>query len=138
MYSSRSRAPRSSWIGTKEEFQLFPLWCVPYRRVRVYEWIADGFAQRMPGGEYAELFLDIAIYGMKQRGDRNYHKIMEDKLRELGGIKTLISHNYYTEEEFWTIWNRENYSEAKALADPHNVFRDLYTKTCRAMQGLPG
>jgi hypothetical protein len=75
---------------------------------------------------------------MKQLGDRNYHKIMEAKLRELGGIKTLISHNYYTEEEFWTIWNRENYSKAKAVADPRNVFRDLYTKTCKVTQGLPG
>jgi hypothetical protein len=50
-------------------------------------------------------------------------------------MKTLISHNYYAEDEFWRTWNRPNYERAKALADPNNVFRDLYTKTCRAAQG---
>ena len=83
-----------------------------------------------------ELWVDLAIYGMKQRGDRNYHKLMEDKLRQLGGIKTLISHNYYTPDEFWATWNRENYQAVKALTDPENVFRDLYTKTCKAAMGV--
>ena len=57
------------------------------------------------------------------------------KLFELGGVKTLISHNYYTEDEFWRTWNRPNYERVKAIADPHNIFRDLYTKTCKAAQG---
>ena len=60
---------------------------------------------------------------------------IEEKLFELGGMKTLISHNYYAEDEFWRTWNRPNYQRAKAVADPNNVFRDLYTKTCRAAQG---
>ena len=50
-------------------------------------------------------------------------------------MKTLISHNYYDENEFWRIWNKPNYERAKAIGDPHNIFRDLYTKTCRAAQG---
>ena len=61
---------------------------------------------------------------------------MEEKLLELGGLKTLISRNHYSEREFWTIWNKENYDRIKAVTDPENVFRDLYTKTCRAAQGL--
>ena len=35
--------------------------------------------------------------------------MIEEKLRELGGIKTLISHNYYSRDEFWSIWNKRNY-----------------------------
>jgi FAD/FMN-containing dehydrogenase len=116
----------------EREFDYFPLWCVPYRRVRDYEWIDESFYQNMDD----ELFLDLAIYGMKQTGDRNYHKLMEDKLRELGGIKTLISHNYYSESEFWQTWNKPNYDKVKAITDPHNVFRDLYTKTCKAAMGV--
>ncbi|MCA1828736.1 MAG: FAD-binding oxidoreductase [Myxococcales bacterium] len=118
------------WYG--REFRHFPLWCVPYRRPRDYEWVAPDVFSRSPDA----LWVDLAIYGMKQRGDRNYHKLMEQKLRELGGIKTLISHNYYTPDEFWQTWNRENYFEVKALTDPDNVFRDLYTKTCKAAMGV--
>jgi FAD/FMN-containing dehydrogenase len=113
------------------EFAHFPLWCVPYRLARPYPWLSDDFARRT----HDDLFLDLAIYGMEQPGTRNYHKLMEDKLQEIGGIKTLISHNYYAEADFWRTWNRPNYEAAKARTDPRNVFRDLYAKTCRAMQG---
>lgn len=118
-----------AWYG--EVFHFYPLWCVPYKRVRDYEWLSEGFYKNLED----ELFLDLAIYGMKQRGDINYHAVMEQKLLELGGMKTLISHNYYSEEDFWKTWNRENYARVKAVVDPDNVFRDLYAKTCRAAMG---
>jgi FAD/FMN-containing dehydrogenase len=112
-------------------FQFYPLWCVPYRRVRDYEWLDESFYRTLPD----PLFLDLAIYGMRQRGPVNYHRVMEEKLRELGGIKTLIAHNYYGEDEFWSIWNKPNYDAVKAITDPDNRFRDLYTKTCKAVMG---
>ena len=42
----------------------FPLWCVPYRRVHDYEWLSDEYWQGLDD----RLMVDIAIYGMKQRG----------------------------------------------------------------------
>lgn len=116
----------------EQEFQYYPLWCVPYRRVRDYEWLDESFYD----GLQDELFVDLAIYGMRQRGDKNYHRVMEEKLQEIGGIKTLIAHNYYAEDEFWTIFNKPNYDAVKAITDPDNLFRDLYTKTCRAAMGV--
>jgi FAD/FMN-containing dehydrogenase len=125
-----SRVP--AFLGWYErEFQFYPLWVVPYRRVRDYEWIDASFY----AGLEDDLFLDLAIYGMEQRGDRNYYRLMEEELRALGGIKTLIAHNYYSEEEFWSIWNKANYDQIKARTDPDNRFRDLYAKTCRAAMG---
>ena len=55
---------------------------------------------------------------------------------EIGGIKTLISGNYYSELDFWKIWNKKNYYEIKRVTDPNNIFRDLYTKTCKTTRGL--
>lgn len=60
---------------------------------------------------------------------------IEDGLQRVNGIKTLISHTYYDEETFWRNFYKDRYTEAKRLADPRGVFRDLYTKTCRASQG---
>jgi hypothetical protein len=117
------------WVRTCD---FFPLWAVPYRRVHDYEWLADGFYERMTD----DMFLDIAVYGMKQPEGQNYHRLIEEKLRELGGIKTLISHNYYGEDEFWQIFNKRNYDAVKAITDPKNLFRDLYTKTCKAAMGI--
>ena len=47
-----------------------------------------------------------------------------------------VSYNYYTEAEFWSTWNKATYDAVKAITDPDNRFRDLFTKTCRAAMGL--
>jgi FAD/FMN-containing dehydrogenase len=124
--------PFMDWY--EREVGHFPLWCVPYKRVHDYEWLDESFYQDL----HDELFVDLAIYGMEQPDGKNIHRMIEEKLRELGGVKTLISHNYYSKEEFWSIWNKRNYDRVKAITDPDNVFRDLYTKTCRAAMGLAG
>ena len=113
------------------DFGHFPLWVVPYARVHDYEWLTEGFWAKLSD----TLMIDIAIYGMKQRGNANYYRLMEEKLQEINGIKTLISYNYYTEDEFWRIFNRRNYDAVKAITDPDNIFRTLYEKTCRAAMG---
>jgi FAD/FMN-containing dehydrogenase len=118
------------WYGKSFEFK--PLWVVPYKRVRDYEWISNDFF----AGIDDEMFIDIAIYGLKQRAGRNYYREIEEELARINGIKTLISHNFYGEDEFWKIWNRKNYDAVKSITDPKNLFRDLYTKTCKAYQGL--
>ncbi|MEA1987315.1 MAG: FAD-binding oxidoreductase [Candidatus Marinimicrobia bacterium] len=116
----------------KKEVNHFPLWCVPYKFVRGYEWISTDFLNKMKDN----LVLDLAIYGMKKRYDKNYYKIIEDELMNIGGIKTLISNNYYSESDFWKIWNKQNYDKVKQKTDPNNIFRNLYTKTCKTMMGL--
>jgi FAD/FMN-containing dehydrogenase len=116
----------------RREVDFFPIWCVPYRRVSDYPWLADSFWAELED----PLFLDLAFYGMRQPGHRNIHREIELKLRELGGIKTLISHNYYSRDEFWSIYNKRNYDAVKRIVDPHDQFRDLYEKTCRAAMGI--
>lgn len=115
------------------EFHFFPLWCVPYRRVRDYEWLDPRFYAGMSD----DLFLDLAVYGMKQRAGSNDYRVLEEKLLELGGLKTLISHNHFTEDEFWSVWNRANFDRVKARTDPDNLFRNLYEKTRAAPAAAP-
>ncbi|MBI2070088.1 MAG: FAD-binding oxidoreductase [Elusimicrobia bacterium] len=116
----------------KREINFFPLWCVPYRAVRKYEWLSPEFFKKTKD----ELFLDLAVYGMKKSGDKDCYKLIEDKLMSIGALKTLISTNYYSEEDFWKTWNKPNYAQVKRATDPNNTFRDLYTKTCKTMRGL--
>ncbi|MBN2542174.1 FAD-binding oxidoreductase [bacterium] len=115
----------------RHEIDFFPLWCVPYK-ARNYEWIAPRFFSKTND----ELYIDLAIYGLKKRSDKNFYKMLEEELLKIGGVKTLISENYYNESDFWKIWDKENYYKVKQQTDPNNFFRDLYTKTCRTMIGL--
>jgi hypothetical protein len=112
----------------------YPLWVVPYRRVRDYEWLSKGFY----AGVADTLFIDLAIYGMKQPKGRNVYREIEEELPRVNGLKTLISYNYYRADEFWTIYNRENYLAVKRVTDPEGIFRDLYDKTCHAVRGSHG
>lgn len=115
----------------EKEVNFFPLWCVPYKIVRKYEWVSEKLFAKTND----ELFLDIAIYGLSKK-DKNYYRMFEEKLMDIGGIKTLISGNFYSEQEFWETWNKKNYDEVKQKTDPNNIFRNLYTKTCKTMRGL--
>ena len=116
----------------RDSIDFFPLWCVPYRRVRDYEWIDPGVFGHLED----ELFVDIAIYGCKQAPGRNYYREIEEALARMNSVKTLISYNYYSPEEFWRTFNKPNYDAVKEITDPENVFRDLYTKTVLAARGL--
>jgi FAD/FMN-containing dehydrogenase len=116
----------------QEEIGHFPLWCVPYRRVHDYEWLSPNFW----ASQQDALFVDLAIYGHKQPSGRNLYREIEEELVRVNGIKTLISYNYYDPDVFWTIWNKPSYLAVKKLTDPDNLFRDLYSKTCRIPRGL--
>jgi hypothetical protein len=108
-----------------EEFNYFPLWIVPYRIPRRYDWINEKFMEEIKD----ELFIDCAVYGLRQNSKKDYYKIMDRKLLELKGIKTLISHNSYDPETFWQIYDKAKYDRVKKITDPQNIFRDLYQKT---------
>lgn len=120
-----------NWFN--KEIKHYPLWYVPYKIVRKYEWINEETFNKNPN---EELFLDIAIYGMKTANKEKCYRDIEEELSKIGGIKTLISNNFYKEEEFWNIWNKDNYDKVKNTTDPNNIFRNLYTKMCKTTQGL--
>ncbi len=122
--------PFFDWYRGAIDF--YPLWCVPYRRVRDYEWIAKGYFDDVND----PLFVDLAIYGLTQPANRNLYAEIEVELERVHGIKTLISYNYYDQETFWRIWNKPNYDAVKSIMDPTNVFRDLYSKTVLLPRGI--
>lgn len=109
----------------------FPLWVVPYRRVKDYPWLDPSFFEGLDD----DMFVDLAIYGAEQPPGRNLYREIEEVLPRLGGIKTLISHNFYDRDEFWRIFHRAAYDAVKRRTDPDDLLRDLWTKTCRASQG---
>ena len=103
----------------------WPLWIVPYRLPRPYPWVSPAQQARTGG----DLYIDCAVYGKRNDDPRiNYYKALEEKTFELGGIKTLISENYYDERRFWEIYDRAAWDTVKRRTDPGNLFRDLYKK----------
>ncbi len=58
----------------------------------------------------------------------HFNRLIEHKVRELGGIKSLYSESYFAEDEFWSIFDRVAYERLKARYDPERRLGDLYGK----------
>jgi len=59
----------------------------------------------------------------------HFNRLVERKVLELGGIKSLYSDSYFTPEEFWATYDRAAYAALKAKYDPKRVFKNIYEKT---------
>jgi FAD/FMN-containing dehydrogenase len=108
----------------EQDMGFYPLWVVPYRVPRQYPWLSNEHVTRM--GD--DLFIDCAVYGMKNNGATDASPRLEELTYDLDGIKALIGRNHYSAERFWSIYNRPNYSSAKKELDPNGAFPDLYAK----------
>ena len=62
----------------------------------------------------------------RERGFVN--RSIERKVTALGGVKSLYSDSYFSEDAFWSIYNRPAYAALKARYDPRGTLGDLYTK----------
>ncbi len=109
----------------ERSFDYWPLWLVPYRMSKKYGWINPRHAVAMND----DLFVDCAVYGKRNnRRDIDYSQLLEQKTYELHGIKTLISENHHSREQFWQIFNRPAYEAAKQRMDAAGLQPDLYDK----------
>ena len=112
---------------TYDSFGIFPLWLCPLmatpgpdfhpRALRHREGmqeISGPSTTKAPGGE--ELLLNIGLWGPgpQARGPFvDLNKRLEAKLLELGGTKWLYAHTYYSEDEFWRIYDKKWYDELR-------------------------
>jgi len=108
------------------EIGILPIWLCPIRAPAS----APAFTlyPLEPGRLYVNFgFWDVVSErAVHPRGHRN--RLIEAKVRELGGLKSLYSDSYYTQDEFWRIFDRDAYRELKARYDPRGAFGDLYAK----------
>jgi hypothetical protein len=116
------------WSWYRDEVDFWPLWIVPYRPPRLYPWVGPSVRERWSD----DLFIDCAIYGAPN-GDRDVDLSarLEEVVYELGGIKTLIGRNHYSERRFWEVYDRDAYAAAKKRLDPDGLFPDVYDKLGR-------
>jgi FAD/FMN-containing dehydrogenase len=61
-------------------------------------------------------------------GAGHFNRMIEQKVVELGGIKSLYSDSYFPEHEFARLYGGDAYKALKAKYDPGGVFPGLYAK----------
>ncbi len=94
---------------TTEAFNIWPLWLCPLKPTP-HPTINPPPAS---GNGVSELLLNVGLWGPcpTKRQDKfvALNRDLESKLVELGGEKALYAHTFYTEDEFWRIYDRDWY-----------------------------
>lgn len=76
------------------------------------------------------LYVNFGFWGTvpSNRPAGHYNRLIEKKVVELEGKKSLYSSSYFSEGEFWEIYNFPAYDRLKKKYDPDGSLRDLYSK----------
>lgn len=109
---------------TDQTFNIYPLWLCPLRQSP-----QPTFHPHTKEDEQEHL-LNVGLWGNGPSDHDAFvriNQLLENKLRELGGMKWLYAHTYYSAKEFWSIYGSEWYdnlrSKYKAASLP-----DVYQK----------
>jgi len=69
-----------------------------------------------------------AVATAKNMPPGHFNRLVENKVSQLGGIKSLYSDAYFGEDEFWSIYDGNSYHRLKQKYDPDNRLKGLYQK----------
>lgn len=76
------------------------------------------------------LYVNFGFWGTVPTNEPSgyYNRLIEKKVRELDGKKSLYSTSYFSQDEFWELYNRPEYNRLKERYDPVGRLPDLYEK----------
>lgn len=109
-------SPFVDWIN--ERFQIYPQWLCPLDAGGAGGGLNPHAKSSALNSESAdavavtrqkELILNIGVWGPSPGEPVATNRAIEAKLLELRGMKWLYAQTFYTEEEFWSIYDKESY-----------------------------
>ena len=79
-----------------------------------------------------EWYINFGFWDVKRTREAHpaghFNRLIERKVIELGGIKSLYSDSFFSVEEFRRYYGGEDYRALKAKYDPQGAFPELYEK----------
>lgn len=109
------------WID--EEFSIYPLWLLPTA--------IDDEPKLSPSHLDAEFGVNVGIWGTPQTDVpiENAKQMLEDKATEIGARKTLYAHQFFSEDTFWSIYDKEWYDDLRKDYGAADAFPSVYENT---------
>ena len=110
----------------QHEIGLAPVWICPFK---AYD---PGRRSPLFPTDPSALYVNFGFWDLKstraahEKG--HFNRLIEHRLAELGGIKSLYSDSYYRPEEFWALYNKTAYDKLKSKYDPKGRLSDIYRK----------
>tara|TARA_R110002003_G_scaffold2382_2_gene24236 strand:+ start:14907 stop:16046 length:1140 start_codon:yes stop_codon:yes gene_type:complete len=120
---------------TDERTGIWPLWLCPVKSAPQDE---RSFSQGNNIND--DILLDVGIWDLGPANSPAFIKLNRDfeaKVTELGGMKCLYAHAYYTEEEFWRIYDEKKYGELRRRYHAESL-PSVFDKVKVDLQGVAG
>ncbi|OAG10579.1 FAD-binding domain-containing protein [Paraphaeosphaeria sporulosa] len=103
-------------------YGIYPLWLCPVRKDgRSSMGHPRSFSGEVPGktlgAVYEGAYINVGVWGPYPSDEAEYvraNREIEAKARSLGGLKWLYSRVFYTEDEWWSIYDKERYEVLRA------------------------
>lgn len=109
----------------QREIGILPIWVCPVRPYR-----EDARFTLFP--MQAQLYVNFGFWDVVRRRHEfapgHHNRLVENKVVELGGIKSLYSDSFFDEDAFWRIYDGAGYRALKEKYDPQGKARNLYQK----------
>jgi len=110
----------------RREIGILPVWICPFRAYDpATSWSLFPTRPNV-------LYVNFGFWDVVRRPEAHppghFNRLVERKVAELGGIKSLYSDSYFPREEFAAIYNQAAYDALKRRYDPQRRFKDLYEK----------
>jgi FAD/FMN-containing dehydrogenase len=111
-----------------EEIGISPVWLCPLRLRSDAGWPLYPLEPEM-------LYVNVGFWSTVAlrpgESEGTYNRLIEDKVAELGGHKSLYSTSFYSADQFWQLYNGDVYRKLKQRYDPDGRLPDLYAKCVR-------
>ena len=113
----------------QKTISLWPLWVCPVGPVKD---AGGGTPQFTLYPMRENWYVNFGFWDVKRTRETHaaghFNRLIEAKVVELGGIKSLYSDSYFSEDEFNRLYGGETYRALKAKYDPGGAFPGLYQK----------
>lgn len=100
---------------TDQSLGIWPLWLCPLRQSRLPT-LHPHNAETESDGKTLTPLINIGLWGWARSRPSEFiakNRELEQKLRELGGMKWLYAQTYYGEDEFWGMFDRQWYESLR-------------------------
>ncbi|GIK06004.1 hypothetical protein Aspvir_010122 [Aspergillus viridinutans] len=122
------------WLGQKQNFGAYPIWLCPLRHSEGLMSRSDSSNAALPSTDPEDdgYLMNFGLWAPSPFHSNTAEFIaqnrrLEGKVRELGGKKWLYAHAYYTEDEFWSIYDKKKYDQLRERYHA-SYLPDLYQK----------
>lgn len=110
---------------SENKLGIFPIWLCPMRPAVNDQKLSPSYLK-------TDLIIDIGIWGQSDKYLKDkigLNREFEKVAKRLKSRKMLYAHAYYSEEEFWGIYDKEWYAHLRKKYFADKIFPDVWQKT---------